>query len=139
MYDIGAADGFVGEAGQQFAEPEYLGEPQSGTFAEGDGVSTSQLSNPNVDLADHKRVASGPWWQQSPGLALAIVLLLVIFRAVFQKLRDRNDIMVGTLSFEHWALGGLSVAVFLYFARTGSQLLPNGGLAGAVKQFFGAV
>lgn len=139
MYDLGAADGFVGEAGQQFAEPEYLGEPQSGTFSEGDGTSTSQLQNPNVGLGENSRIASGPWYQQSPGLALAIVALLFIFRGIFQKFRDRNDPTLAVLTFEHWAMSFLSMAVAFYFARTGSQLLPNGGLGGAIKQFMGAI
>jgi hypothetical protein len=139
--DTGSYDGFVGEGGQQFAEAEYLGEPSSGSFQEGAGVSTSQLMNPNVTIEDNQRpkIGTGTAFMQSPGVWVFIVVMLFLFRAVFENLRSEKDPTVAMLTFEQWFLGGLSVATFLYAARTGSQMLQNGGWTGAVKQFFGAV
>lgn len=120
--------------GPQFAEANYLGDPQSGSFNMGDGVSTQQLSNPNVSVHENTRIASGHPWTQSLGVLVVVILALVALEAIIRKGGEGGARM--RVGVENSLLAAAMVAVWFYIAKTSVNLLP---VPGAVRQFVGVI
>ncbi len=121
------------EAG--YGQPQFLGDPQSGNFSMGDGVSVQQLANPNVTLGTHNRVASGPPFMQSLGVLVVFIIALAAIELVVRKSGEGGArVRIGIENFVY--IGGMA-AVFFYMFRTGVNAWR--GAPGALKQFAGAI
>lgn len=120
--------------GPQFAEANWLGDPQVGSFSMGDGVSTQQLQNPNVSIHENTRIASGHPWSQSLGVLAVVILVLVVLEAIIRKSGEGGARM--RVGVENSFLAALMVAVWFYIFKTSAPLLP---VPGAVKQFVGVI
>lgn len=121
-------------SGPQWAEAQFLGDPQQGTFDQGVGVSTQQLQNPNTTLGENRRIASGPAWMQSLGVLVGVVIFLAIVEAIIR--RGGEGGARARIGIENSFLISLMVAAWFYMYKTAAPLLP---LPGAVKQFIGTI
>jgi hypothetical protein len=125
---------------RSLAYEEWLGEPQSGDFDQGSGVSTSQLQNPNVSIEAHKPNASGtsaslPAYMQSPGVWFLLLALLVVVRIVEHYGGRESEFKGVRIGLENWAKVGLLSATFLYAAKTLTTIYR----LGPITQFFGSL
>jgi hypothetical protein len=125
---------------RSLAYEEWLGEPQSGDFDQGAGVSTSQLQNPNVSIEEHKAPASGtgknvPALLQSPGVWLGLLALLVVVRFVEHYGGRDGEFKSIRLGLENWFKVGLLSATFLFAAKTLTTIYR----VGPITQFFGSL
>jgi hypothetical protein len=125
----------IDQDGPAFAEAQYLGDPQSGTFNMGDGVSTQQLQNPNVSIRENRRIAGGHPWMQSLGVALVVILILIGLEALLRK-GGENGARV-RIGLENLLYITAMAAVGFYMLKTGVGVWK--GAPGALKQFVGAI
>jgi hypothetical protein len=116
------------------AEAEYLGEPTSGDFDMGAGVSTSQLQNPNVSLKSSKQ-NNAPAWQQSPGAWVMLLVLLVVCKLIAERAGKESEFATVRIGLENWLLVGLMAATFIYAGKMVFFMVKFAPLT----QFFGAI
>jgi hypothetical protein len=127
----------MGAYAEAYQQEELLGLPNIGDANQGQGVSTSQLQNPNVGLTGKGPLASGPPLTQSPAIWIGAILLLVALKLVVEKGGDKSEFSSIRIGFEAWVVVGLLAATFFYAIRTGVNAWP--GAPGALKQFVGAI
>ncbi len=119
-------------------EEQWLGEPQSGDFSQGNGVSTSQLQNPNVQIAEHRSgIASGPVFVQSPMIFVLIVVLLIIVKVLSEKAGEAGEFRTVRIGLENFLIVGLLASLFIYSMKLTSAVAS--WVPASVKQFFGVV
>lgn len=122
-------------SGAQYAEPQYLGDPRSGSFNMGDGVSVSQLMNPNVDLKATQHVATGPAWMQSLGVLVVFIVAMTAIEFVVRKSGEGGGRV--RIGIENALYIFMMAAVTFYMFRTGVNAWK--GAPAALKQFAGAI
>lgn len=119
-------------------EEEWLGQPQQGDFDQGAGVSTSQLANPNVQIAEHRTgLASGPVFVQSPMIWVIIAVVLVVIKVLTEKAGEAGEFRTVRIGLENFLIVGLLASLFIYAAKFASAAAS--WVPGPVKQFFGVV
>jgi len=126
------------------AYEEWLGEPNSGDFDMGGGVSTSQLANPNVSIPKNQsKAAPGAPWQQSPGFWVFLGLLIIGVKYVTEKGGEKSEFSTTRVGLENFLIVGTLASLFIYGNRISSYLLkswmPNNQVVVAYNQFFGSI
>lgn len=124
-------------------EPEWLGEPEAGSFNMGGGISTPALANPNVSLEEsskNKGKISGGLLMQSPGVWIVVVVLLIAVKLIAEKAGEKSEFASVRVGLENWFVVGLLAVTFLYVFKTSVALLPgNSNMVKAIKQFGGVI
>jgi len=98
-------------------EEQYLGDPSSGDFGQGEGLSTSQLQNPNVSLpnaATKKTVGA-------PGLGLYTWLfavgLLIAVKLVSERAGKAEEFRTVRVGLENLFLVGTMAALWFFVLK----------------------
>lgn len=115
-------------------DEEWLGDPQQGTFEQGNGVATQQLQNPNVTLAGAKAPAAGSFQKLLMVLGVAFAILVGLAFIHRQHADEYKRVRIGL---ENWFVVGLMAATWIFIFKTGVTATANA--PAPVKQFFGAL
>lgn len=94
-------------------EEQWLGDPSSGDIDQGQGVSTSQLQNPNISLAPARAKQAG-----SPGLGFytwgfALVLLIVV-KVVAERAGNAEEFRTVRVGLENFFIVGTMAALWFF-------------------------
>lgn len=118
--------------------PQTLGNPTSGDFVMGAGVSTAQLANPGVALIGKSgaQTASGPAWMQSPGVWAGIVIGLILLKIIMER-KGKSEFASVRIGLESWLVVTLLAATGIYALKISVPLIPI--VPPAVKQFVGVI
>ncbi len=117
------------------AVAEYLGDPQTGDFDMGAGLSTSQLQNPNVALPAPASLPQATGWFQSPAVLGLVVILLILVKILSEKAGSADEFRTVRVGFENWFIVGALAATWIFVWKTIALTWRNP----AVLQFFGFI